>query len=216
VDREHFSGVGGIASDRNANASGRTAWRPVLMCIAICGLAVGCTAAPSAQPSPSVSVVAPTDPATPTATVQASATMGTTAEVVPSATMTTAAPIGLDESSSKGVVKVSLTKLADLKAEAMGPGEIAGPAVAVTVKIRNGGDQALDLDHVIVNLLDANGELATPMTGDPAAPLQGQLAAGASQSGVYVFSVAKAQRKPVQISVTYDVKEPTVLFKGNL
>ncbi|WP_169923673.1 hypothetical protein [Propionicimonas paludicola] len=130
--------------------------------------------------------------------------------------MTTAAPIGLGETSPANPVAVSLTKLVRLQVEGKGPGEISGPAVAVTVRIRNQATSPLDLDHVIVNLLDATGQLATPMTADPAAPFHGQLAAGADQSAVYVFSVTKDALRPVQISVTYNVEEPTVLFKGNL
>jgi len=141
---------------------------------------------------------------------------GTTAQVVPSSTMTTAAPIGLKQTSAANKVTVWLTSLAKVTVQGHGPGEISGPAVAVTVRVRNGASTPLDLDHVIVNLLDAKGQLATPMSGDPAAPFHGRLAAGADQSAVYVFSVTASALKPVQISVTYDVEEPTVLFKGNL
>lgn len=151
----------------------------------------------------------------PSVSATPSVSMGTTAQAVPGSKLTTAAPIGLDKTSG-AKVKVSLAALKQLDVEGRGPGEISGPAVAVTVKINNQTTKALDLDHVIVNLLDARGQLATPMTGDPAAPFQGTLAAGAVGQAVYVFSVSESALKPVQISVTYDIEEPTVLFKGNL
>lgn len=217
MDRLHKSSVRGNAAGWLRRHQWRRVQRSFFAFAAISCLAAGCTAPEPVTPSPTVPTSAASS-ATPVSTPSdvPAPSGGTTAQVVPKSTMTTAAPIGLKQTSAANKVEVSLTSLAKVNVQGRGPGEISGPAVAVTVRVRNGASAPLDLDHVIVNLLDAKGQLATPMTGDPAAPFQGKLAAGAGQSAVYVFSVAASALKPVQISVTYDVEAPTVLFKGNL
>jgi hypothetical protein len=114
-----------------------------------------------------------------------------------------------------GKVTASLVSVAGIKGEARGPGEIAGPAVAVTIKIRNDSSKALDLSAVTVNITNSKGDPGSPLSGSPASPFYGVLKPGDQSQGTYVFSVGAGQRKPVSISVSYTIDAPVVVFTGN-
>lgn len=163
--------------------------------------------APTAS-TPSVSV------SSPVASPSASASTASPAATVPANPQTTASPVALDHSYRAGKVQVSLVSLKAINAKGEGPGEISGPALSVTVAIANGTAATLDVGHVIVNLLDSTGNVATPLS--PSAPFDGSIAAGATAKGTYEFSIAKNVRKPVKVSVTYDLDQPTALFVGNV
>lgn len=172
---------------------------------------VGCTAGMAPTPvmsSPGVS-------AEPTSSLSAEPTAAASpSETLPAKPQTTASPISIDRSYQAAKVKVSLVSVKAINAKGEGPGEVSGPALAVNVQIANGTAKSLDLSHVIVNLLDAKGNVATPLT--PSAPFSGSVSAGASAKGTYEFSIAKNVRKPVKVSVTYDLDQPTALFVGNV
>ncbi len=103
-----------------------------------------------------------------------------------------------------------------MDATAQLPGEVAGPAVAVTVEVSNGSAQPIGLDSVTVTLTDSDGNPGSPLSTDPAKPLAGVLAPGTQQSGSYVFSVPNDTRDPLAVSVSYSTGTPTVLFKGSI
>lgn len=169
----------------------------------------GCTAGSAPSPTPSATSVAVAT-ASPTPVAATSAPTAT----VSANPQTTASPVTLNHSYQAGKVEVSLTSLKAVNAKGAGPGEISGPALAVSVRIINGAATSLDVSHVIVNLLDAKGNVATPLS--PSAPFSGSVAAGGSAKGTYEFSIAKNVRKPVKVSVTYDLDQPTALFVGNV
>lgn len=184
----------------------------VAFAVALALALAGCTAAPAPVSSPTTSVTsaAPTVSAAAPSAPSPSAPTAT----VPANPQTTASPLALDRSYQAGKVRVELAALKAVNAKGEGPGEISGPALAVSVRIINGTTKNLDVSHVIVNLLDSKGNVATPLS--PSAPFSGSIAAGDSAKGTYEFSIAKNVRKPVKVSVTYDLDQPTALFVGNV
>ncbi len=138
-------------------------------------------------------------------------------ETVAEVELTTNAPVALSATGAFGDgVTVTLPSLQRLTTSAALPGEIAGPGVAVTVRIDNSGGAAVDLGSVVVGLQDAAGTPALPMTTSPAAPLHGSVAAGSTASGVYVFTLPTGYSGPATITVSYRVEAPIVVFTGDV
>jgi hypothetical protein len=100
-------------------------------------------------------------------------------------------------------------------ATAQGPGEIAGPALFITVELRNGSNAPLDTSAAFVSLVDSAGQTSVPLTTDPYRPLPASVAPGARASATYVFRVADSARDPIRFSFTYSATAPTVLFVGS-
>lgn len=159
------------------------------------------TAEPTADPTtdPTSDPTDPTDPvATPT--------------VDP-----TAPPVDLEDPAEIGALTARLARIEAIEGEADGPGEIAGPALRVTVELTNGGDAGADLTGVVVNLY--HGPESAPaemLAGSGSDWLEGTLAPGGTATGVYVFTVPADDRDPVQVTVFVTPDEPTVLFEGAL
>lgn len=112
-------------------------------------------------------------------------------------------------------VTVTLSSIEDVTTSANLPGEISGPGLKVTVQIVNDSGADIDLGNVIVDLQDAAGVPALPMSASPAEPFKGSLAAGATASGIYVFTVPTDYSNPANISVSYTTGAPVVLFVGD-
>ncbi len=172
------------------------------------------TSSPVVVPAPSGPSEASTLPPAPTTPVPAP-TPGSTAETVPARPAATRSPVKVDATASPTQdVTVRVTRLAAIQAEAQGPGEVAGPALAVRVEIRNGGDSRLDLTDALVSLTASDGSPGQVMSASPTSPFPASVAAGRAASGTYVFTVAKDQRDPVRIDVTVDADLAVVAFQG--
>lgn len=191
-------------------------------CVAGCAAALalalgGCTSGPA--PSPSTAPVSPgvdgtPAPAPPTTPVPApgGGDVGTTVTAT-QAPEPLAQEIGQTAEVTPGV-RVDITDVSAITASSTGPGEVAGPAVAVTVGVVNDTDAVFDLARVSVNLTDSEGLPGSGMTGEPARWLTGSLEPGASAEGIYVFTVAEDHRDPVHVEVSVDPTLPTVVFTG--
>ena len=110
--------------------------------------------------------------------------------------------------------KVSLTSIRAIHVGAVGPGEVAGPALAVTVRVANRTSRPLRLDSASVTLVDAAGQVGTPTPAPPASPLKGAVKPGATAQGVYVFNVPRSTRNMVNIFVSYSAGKPVAHFRG--
>jgi hypothetical protein len=208
----------------------RAAMRSVVSVAAV-GLVVlvaGCTShAPhhsatssAAGPTPSSPTAAVRPAASPTPSTTASAPKtksgGGIDETVPARTLVTAKPVATNQTASFGnSVSAHISALKHINAVAHGIGEVSGPAVAVTFVIKNGTGHTIDLGSVSVNVQDAAGTPANTMSGSPAQPFAGTLAAGKSSSGTYVFSLPKGHPNPITISLSYTTEAPVVLFVGD-
>jgi len=159
------------------------------------------------------------DPA-PVSTAGPIAPAGNIDQIVPEIPVTTAPAVALtDTADFGGQVSARISQVSAVQATATLPGEVSGPAVAVTLEITNGSGQGIGLDAVTVTMADAGGNPTTAITlntTDPAAPLQGVLDAGATTSGSYVFTVPADQRNPVTVTVNYSAGAPTLVFTGEV
>ncbi len=195
-----------------------TGWRlvPVLICLAATTI-TGCTAPAGGTPT-QTPTVAPTETmsAAPSATQSTPAvTPGKIDQTVAPQKQETAKPVDLDKTQKADAITVSLKSIKSTKVTGHGPGEISGPALVVTVVVKNGSKSRVSVDSAIVTLIDSKGNVGTPMTESPARPFTGSVAAGDSATGVYVFQIGKKVRNPIRVSVTYSTEHTTALFVGN-
>lgn len=168
---------------------------------------VGCGSPPEPEPSGSLSIaVAPDGDVTP----------GTTDQTVAPGPKQPTVTVGLGAPAVDGKVVIKLVKLTRTKVDGLGPGEISGPALAVEVQVRNRGDDPLNLDLVVVTVIDSKGQTAAPMTGSPARPMAGSLAAGKSASGTYVFAMTSAAKSSLKVWVNWSPARPKVVFAGRV
>ncbi|TFV90710.1 DUF4352 domain-containing protein [Blastococcus sp. CT_GayMR16] len=125
-------------------------------------------------------------------------------------------PVALDARGEVGNgVVATLPSIDEIQSEAQGPGNIAGPAIRVTVRIENGTAEAVSLGGVAVNMY-TGAELtpASPLEDPSRREFTGTLAPGQSAEGVYVFSVPSDARDSVTVEVGYIAGAPLLLFTG--
>lgn len=112
-------------------------------------------------------------------------------------------------------VRVSLKQIRSQQVSAMGPGEIAGSALVVTVHVVNRSTHAIDVSSAVVTLTDSDGQVGIPTTASPAAPFHGRVAPGKSADGIYVFTVSRSKRNPINVFVSYSAGTPVARFVGD-
>ncbi len=139
-----------------------------------------------------------------------------TGETVPVETVVTAPPVDIDDEADPGTGMVfRLERLEAVDGEATGPGEIAGPAVRVTVVATNGTSEPVLLDSVVVDFVyGPDRTSASPLSGPGAERFSGRLAPGDTATGVYVFDVPVAERDEVSVLVSYEAAVSPVVFTG--
>ncbi|HEY8524543.1 MAG TPA: DUF4352 domain-containing protein [Acidimicrobiales bacterium] len=126
-------------------------------------------------------------------------------------------PVGLgDAADAGGGVEVRLRSVEPVEAEARLPGEVGGPAVAVTVEVANRSNDPVDLDLTTVDLATGDGVSAPPVFDPEREPLQGDLEPGDTRAATYVFTVAADQRSDISVRVRYAPDRPTVVFSGSV
>jgi hypothetical protein len=124
------------------------------------------------------------------------------------------APVGKPATVKSGV-DISLAKVDDVtRVDASGPGETAGPGVAVTIVVKNTGTDAFDLDGLAVNAYFApRNTPANPGGSAKATPLQGQLAGGKTATGTYYFTMTAAQAKTLRVEVSSSSSPNIAVFQ---
>jgi hypothetical protein len=163
-------------------------------------------AAPSAQPT--AEAPAPEEPAP---APPAAATEPVTADSLPPALPEAAldAPVDVEG------VTAALAAVQPIEARATGRGNVAGPALLVSVRLTNGGGTPLDLAGVTVNLSSgADRTPGSPVEDARRAPLGGILEPGASAEGTYAFSVPVEGRDVVTVEVAPRPGAPIAVFSG--
>ena len=125
-------------------------------------------------------------------------------------------PVALDQPAAVGNgITAEVVALDAIDGSAVGPGNVSGPALRATVRIVNGTDAPVALGGVAVDL--AYGpELvpASPLGDASALPFSGTVEAGGTAEGVYVFSIAEADRDEITLSVGYQAGAPFLVFTG--
>lgn len=176
----------------------------------------GSSAAPTSSTTPAPSSTQPgtSGPGTGGATGTSPAPPGDADPASPS-DRPTLPPVALEAPADFGTgMTARITASENVEVTAQGPGEISGPALALTVEFTNDSPQPVDLSSVTVSL-DYSGQEASGFTSPPAQPVRPEVAAGASASGVYVFAVPTEDRADVTVSVGYAASQPVVIFHGD-
>lgn len=127
-------------------------------------------------------------------------------------------PVAPDSAvAAPGGVTVTLAHIEAVDGQAVAPGEIGGPAVRVAVDIQNTGASPLDLEYIVVNAYTGKDRTPAGAIMQPGGkPFGGSLKPGDSAAGVYLFTVAEADREDVTITVDYGLEDPVVVFRGDL
>jgi hypothetical protein len=114
-----------------------------------------------------------------------------------------------------GVVAL-LPSIEAIQGTGTGPGNIAGPALRVTVRLENGTAESMSLDSVAVNVYyGAERTPASPLDDPSSAPFHGPLAPAKSADGVYVVRVPADARGDVTVEVGYRAGAPLLIFNGS-
>ena len=125
-------------------------------------------------------------------------------------------PVGFDEPAAVGNgITADVVSLEAVEGSGRGPGNIAGPALRVTVRITNGTTGQVSLDGVAVDLAHGEEQVpASPIADPSSAPFVGSLSPSENREGVYVFTVPADDRELVTLSVGYQAGAPFMVFTG--
>ena len=157
---------------------------------------------PTATPVPEPSVPSPTATGSPT--------------VVPTQ-KPTSVKTGLDgKVETTPGVTASVKSVEAVQGEARGPGEIAGPALRITVNIKNGSDKSIRTELGLINVYYGKDRRpAGTLSGPGVAPFPAEIAAGGSGTGTAVFTVPKSSRSLIEVEFSYSTDAPVVIFSGS-
>lgn len=164
--------------------------------------------------SASSSAPASTGPASPSPRIPTGAAVPADPQAtVPAQVRPTLSPVPPGRPADAGTgVTARLTAVRAVQVGARGPGETAGPALAADVRVTNGSGAAVELADVRMTA-SYSGQEAPPVSGPPAEPVQGRLAAGASTTGTYVFLVPPDERAAVRWSLSLAPTAPLLVFQ---
>lgn len=170
------------------------------------------TASTTTAPPVVAAPTAPTPAPTPETTPEPTGPTGNVDDPPPSRPA-----VALDAAAEVGDgVSASLVSLDAIEGTATGPGNIAGPALRITVRIENGTDQPVSLGGVVVDLASGRDLVpASPLDDPSAAPFAGTVAPGEHADGVYVFTIPEEDRGSVTVSVGYQAGAPLMVFTGS-
>jgi hypothetical protein len=127
------------------------------------------------------------------------------------------APVGFDQQAAVGDgIVADVVTMESIDGTAVGPGNIAGPALRVTIRITNGTTGPVSLDGVAVDLAHGEEQLPASPLDDPSVVLfSGSLQPSESREGVYVFTVPADDRELLTLSVGYQAGAPFMVFIGS-
>ncbi|WP_409329156.1 hypothetical protein [Trujillonella humicola] len=126
-------------------------------------------------------------------------------------------PVALDQTAAVGDgVTVDVVGLEGIEGAATGPGNVAGPALRVTVRLTNGTPEPVSLDGTAVDLRYGFDQApASPLEDPSQVRFSGVVEPGASAEGTYVFSVPVDARDAVTVIVGYAPGAPFVVLTGS-
>lgn len=113
-------------------------------------------------------------------------------------------------------ITVKLDGIEAVDGQYLVPGEVAGPALRVTLTVSNDTDAAQSLSLLVVNLY--YGEAGVPagtLTNPGGKVLTGEIPPHSSATGVYLFNTPEDQRKIVRVEVDLEAQARVVLFEGS-
>jgi hypothetical protein len=132
----------------------------------------------------------------------------------PSVAIKTAPPVKIGKPAAlTSDITVRVVEVRALKVPAHGPGEVAGPAVAVSVEVTNGSAAPFDLAGIVVNAFYGKGTPAVATSSGPVQPLKGAVAPGKGMRGSYVFMAPAKAVSSLKVEVSSDRAPMVVTFR---
>lgn len=128
-----------------------------------------------------------------------------------------APPVALDERGDFGTgVTVRISAIEAVDGVARGPGEVAGPALRLTMVATNDSGDPVSFEGMVVALTYGAEETPAMLLSEPGTnPFEGELSPRDRATAVYVFAVPEQSRDRVAVSTSYTGSAPTVLFEGD-
>lgn len=155
-----------------------------------------------------------TDAPVPLPSVPSSTVTGSPSAVAPEPEVTVTAKVNKPIEPEPGLT-ARVSRIEAVKGDAHGPGEIAGPALRVTLRLDNESQSRIVAESIVVNLYyGAKNHPAGPLSGPGLKPFTGVIDKGQKSSGSYVFSVPVDQRRKVRIEFRYSTEAPVTIFEG--
>ncbi len=126
-------------------------------------------------------------------------------------------PIDFDEAGDFGTgVTAEIIGLEAVDGEARLPGEIAGPASRVEVRLVNDSGETIDLSGARIEITYGPDRTPGITLGQPdIVEFPASLEPGGRADAASVFVVPADQRENVQVAVWYTVDAPIVVFEGS-
>lgn len=129
----------------------------------------------------------------------------------------TRAPVTLEDPAEPvSGLTVTLVSIEEMIAESAVPGEVGGPALLVSVEIRNDSANPVPTGEVIVNMFSGTDASPANILVDPRQDFPGEVPPGEPVIGVFAFSVAPEQRQAIRVEVDVAVDAPIVVFAGSV
>jgi hypothetical protein len=180
------------------------------------GAATGSTNAASSTVSPRTAPAGMSSATSSAATIAPAPHGGNVHRHVPSGVAHSAAPVPLSHPAHFGRgLSVRVVRHVTVLAKADGPGQISGPATALTIRFTNASGRTIDLSSVVVADQDAQGTPLLSVSARPARAVTGSLGRHASKSGVYVFTLPPRRHNPYTITISYSTTAPAVRLVGD-
>jgi cytoskeletal protein RodZ len=201
-------------SSDDAKLSRRTIWilvgGAILAAVVVVAIALAANSSgtPAASGSPSSS---PSSSATPTSTSTTDPVA--TDQPTPGATPP---PVSIDEPADiVPGLQASIGSIEAVEGEASGPGEIAGPSIRFVVTITNSTASSSNLGNTVVTAYYGSDQTpAIELQKPGGSPLPAEVAAGATATGTYIFTIPAEERSNVRIIVDYSVDVAPLVFEG--
>lgn len=129
---------------------------------------------------------------------------------------TTLPPVGIDDSATGADgVQIRIAQIESVTGEAVLPGEIGGPALRITVEVRNDSDATIDMRTATVTAAYGDPlQPANPISKPEGKAFENEASPGQAVTGVFVFEVPAEQRGHVRVDVDLSVDQPIIAFEG--
>lgn len=166
------------------------------------------------RPSSSPSAENSTSPiASPSISAPGPSESGAPSDPAPSPTQAPA-PIGSPSDVMPGVTAV-VSSVEAVEGTAEGPGEVAGPAIKFVITVTNDSEEPISLATAVINVdYGVDRTPASELSRSGGSPFPAEVAAGASETGTFVYTIPRDQRADVRITVDYSVDVPPLVFAG--
>jgi hypothetical protein len=139
-------------------------------------------------------------------------------DAVPAGETRTKPPVPMTATADFGTgVTIRVTGVEAVAGVARGPGQIAGPAVRLDLEVVNDSRSTVSLESMVLAV--SYGSARTPamaLTGPGGVLFEGELEAGGTARGRYVFAIPVEQRHNVQVTASYAAAVPAVEFTGTV